>query len=571
MGSADGTDTCRDGQPRPARPVFRAHAGPERGVGTLLTRRRRRSSGTEPRRTGVIQGAPAPVSPVEVPSVSHVHVAIVGTGFGGVGAAVRLLQEGERSLAVFERSGGVGGVWRANRYPGAACDVQSHLYEFSFAPNPGWSRRFSPQPEIEAYLAGVAERFGVLPYVRFGHDVLSAAWDEAAALWRIATSRGAYTADVLVAAPGALAAPRLPDIPGLDTFAGRTVHTSRWPEGLDLAGRRVAVVGTGASAIQVVPAIQPTVEHLTVFQRTAPWVMPRYDRALAAVTRRALRRAPAVQRGLRAGLYGLRETYGLTLRHPALAAQVERVARFHLRRQVRDADLRHRLTPDYRFGCKRVLLSDTYYPALTRPNVTVVDGAAAEVRPGGVVGPDGREHAADVLVFATGFYVTSLPFARRVAGRGGQRLSDAWGESPTAHVGTTVAGFPNLFVLQGPNTGLGHSSVILTIEAQVEHVVNALRFLRRSGHAAVEPRPEAQAAFAREVDRLSEGTVWTSGGCASWYLDATGRNAALWPGTVAAFRRRVEPFHPADYRLIPLPGREVRPADDPVAAAAAHA
>ncbi len=483
------------------------------------------------------------------PPPPHVRVAVVGTGFGGLGAAAAMLRDGETSLVVFERAQGVGGVWEANRYPGAACDIQSHLYEFADAPNPEWSRRFATQPEIRAYLAGVARGSGVLPHVRFGHDVTDARWDDQAARWHLATSGGPWTADVLVAAAGALAAPSLPELPGLDTFAGPVVHTSRWPEGLDVAGLRVAVVGTGASAVQVVPALQRAAGHVTVFQRTAPWVMPRMDRRLAPLTRRVLR-APAAHRALRGALYGLRETYGRAMRVRPLAAVGAGIARLHLRRQVPDAGLRRRLTPGYRFGCKRVLISDDYYPALGQPNATLAGGAAS-VRPHSVVDAEGVEHAADVLVFATGFHVHDLPFARRVRGRAGRTLADVWGPSPTAHVGTTVAGFPNLFLIQGPNTSLGHTSVVLTIEAQVAHVVAALRAMCAGGIAAVEPRARAQAAFAAEVDRLGRGTVWTTGGCASWYLDATGRNAALWPGSVGAFRRRVAPFDAAEYHLRP--------------------
>ncbi len=480
---------------------------------------------------------------------SHVRVAIIGSGFAGLGAAIRLKQEGEDDFVVLERADAVGGVWRDNRYPGAACDVQSHLYSLSFAPNPDWSHRFAPQPEIWAYLERCATDFGLRPHLRFGHDVEAAAWDDDALRWRIETSRGALTADVLIAAPGALAEPRLPEIPGLDTFEGRAFHTSRWDESIDLTGARVAVVGTGASAIQVVPAIQPRVERLVLFQRTPPWVMPRNDRRLGACVRRLLARVPGVRRALRRALYTFREGFGIVFRDLRVARLAERVARRHLRRQVPDPTLRAVLTPDYTFGCKRVLLSDDYYPALIQPNVTVVDGGVVEVRPHGVVGPDGVEHAADVIVFGTGFHVTDFPFAHRVRGRDGRCLTDVWGPSPAAHLGTTVAGFPNLFVLSGPNTGLGHNSVILMIEAQIEHLVGALRFMAARGVAAVEPRPEAQTAFLDEVDAMMEGTVWTDGGCRSWYLDATGRNSTLWPGSVRAFRRRVEPFDAGEYHL----------------------
>ena len=480
-------------------------------------------------------------------STPHVRIAIVGTGFGGIGAAVRLMQSGETDLAVFERAGAVGGVWRDNVYPGAACDVRSHLYAFSFAPNPDWAHQYARQPEIRAYLGRVADRFGVTPRIRFRHDVRAARWDAGAARWHLDTSGGAYTADVLVAAPGALAAPRIPAIPGLDTFAGHAMHTARWDPGVVIDGRRVAVVGTGASAIQVIPAVQPRVAHLTVFQRTPAWVIPRRDAPIGEAARRRFRRRPGVQRALRRALFGYHETSGLPFRTPALTRPVEALARWRMHAQISDPALRRRLTPDFRLGCKRILLSDDYYPALARPNVTVT-GALDRVDGGALVDADGVRHRADVLVLATGFHVTDLPFAQRVAGRGGRRLADVWGDSPTAHLGTTVAGFPNFFLLQGPNTGLGHSSVVLMAEAQIEHVVAAVGAMRRHGLASVEPTAEAQQAWTDDVDARSRGTVWTSG-CGSWYLDATGRNSALWPGSVPAFRRRVEPFDPAEYVL----------------------
>ena len=493
-----------------------------------------------------------PASPA--PETPHVHVAIIGTGFGGLAAALHLLRDGVESLVLFERADAVGGVWRDNVYPGAACDVESHLYTLRAAPNAHWSRRFSGQAEIQAYLEDVVDAHGVRPHIRFRHDVASAVWDDGAARWRLATSGGDYTADVLVSASGALAEPRFPDLPGIDRFEGALVHTSRWDARVETQGRRVAVVGTGASAIQLVPAIQPRVAHLTLFQRTPAYVIPRLDAAHG----RVLHGRPWLHATARAVLYGRHEVLGLAFRHRPLAAVAERLPQWHLARQVADPDLRARLAADYRFGCKRILLSDTYFPALTQPNVTVT-GAAVRLTPHGVVDAAGAEHPVDVVVFATGFHVHDLPIASRITGRTGRTLAATWGGSPQAHVGTTVAGFPNLFILQGPNTGLGHSSVVLMIEAQVEHIANALRYMARARVTAVEPRPEAQAAFVADVDRMSEKTVWMTG-CQSWYLDGTGRNAAVWPGSVGAFRRRVAPFRPGEYAL--------RPASETVPAAA---
>ena len=475
--------------------------------------------------------------------VPHAHVAVIGTGFGGLGVAVRLLGAGLHDLVLFERAESVGGVWRDNTYPGAACDCESHLYALRDAPNAAWSRRFARQPEIRAYLETVATAHGVRPYIRFRHDVTAAVWDDRAALWRIATSGGDWTARVLVSASGALAEPRIPALPGLSAFAGPVVHTARWDPDVALAGRRVAVVGTGASAVQVVPEIQPLAAHLTLFQRTPAHVIPRLDWAHGA----ALRRVPGLRALVRAALYAQHEAIGLLYRVRPLATLAERLARWHLARQIAAPELRRRLTPPDRFGCKRVLLSDRFYPALAQPNVTVA-GAAASVRPHAVVDAAGVEHAADVLVLATGFRVLDLPIADRITGRAGRTLAEAWAGAPQAHVGTTVAGFPNLFLIQGPNAGLGHSSVVLTIEAQADHVVGAIHAMARARAIAVEPRADAQAAFVADVDRQSAASVWASG-CRSWYLDAAGRNAALWPGSVGAFRRRVAPFRLAEYHV----------------------
>lgn len=490
---------------------------------------------------------------------SHSRVAIIGAGFGGLGTAIRLGARGIHDFVIFERADDVGGVWRDNRYPGCACDVQSHLYSFSFAPNPRWSRRFSPQQEIWAYLRRCAAEFGVLPHIRFGHEVQQAVWDDGAARWRLRTTGGEYSADVLVAAPGALSEPRIPDLPGLGDFAGAVLHSARWDERIRLEGQRVAVVGTGASAIQIVPAIQPIVGELVLYQRSAPWITPRRDRPIGPLLRGVLERVPRLRRSLRGGLYGFRELFGFGFRHVWANRLLERVALAHLARQVADPALRARLTPAYRIGCKRILVSDDFYPAVAQPNVTLVHQAVVAVHPQAVVAADGTERPADVLILATGFHVTDFPFASRIVGRAGRSLGSVWGSSPMAHVGTTVAGFPNLFVLQGPNTGLGHSSVLLMMEAQIEHVLGALAHMESRGLAAVEPTFEAQAAFVAAVDRDMARTVWVTGGCRSWYLDETGRNAALWPGSIRSFRRRVAPFHPEEYHRRPAVARAPAP------------
>ncbi|MDB4937516.1 MAG: 4-hydroxyacetophenone monooxygenase [Labilithrix sp.] len=481
------------------------------------------------------------------PKTKHVLVAIAGSGFGGLGTAIRLKQSGVDDFVVLERASDVGGVWRDNTYPGCACDVESHLYSFSFARNPEWTRSFSPAAEIHAYLRSCAERFGIVPHLRLGHEIESATWDDDAQRWRLETSQGPITADFFVAAVGALSDPSIPSLPGLDSFAGTTFHSARWDHGHDLAGKRVAVIGTGASAIQFVPAIQPKVSALKVFQRTAPWIVPRRDRALGERQRNILRRSNAAQWMKRAGIYALRELMAVAFFDTNVAKLTQRLAMKHLERSVPDPALRAKLTPSYTMGCKRILLSDDYLPAIAKPNVDVVTDAIAEIRPEGVLTKDGTLHEVDTIIFGTGFQVQKYPFAERVRGKRGDTLAETWKGGMTAHLGTTVAGYPNLFLLQGPNTGLGHTSVITMIESQIEHIVNAVRYLRTRALATVEPRVEAQAAFVAGVDAKMKGTVWTSGGCASWYLDARGRNSTLWPGFTFTFKRRVERFDPSEY------------------------
>lgn len=493
---------------------------------------------------------------MHTPLPMHVRIAIAGTGFAGLAAAVRLMEDGERDLVLLERSGDVGGTWRDNSYPGCACDVPSHLYSLSFAPNPGWSRAFSPQEEIHRYLQGVARDHGVLPHVRFDTTLLHAAWDDERQRWAIETSRGTFTADILISGVGGLSEPAIPALPGLDTFAGATFHSATWDHDHELRGSRVAVIGTGASAIQFIPEIVQDVERLTLLQRTPPWVLPRRDRAISPWEQRLFRRVPLAQKAMRAAIYAGRELFALPLLHPRLARRTQEMAVANIHRSVSDPELRAKLTPDYTIGCKRILLSNRYYRALARDNVDVVTTGIREVRPHGVVTDDGVEHPCDTIIFGTGFQVTDQPVAHQIVGSAGRTLHEAWAGSPTAHLGTTVAGFPNLFMLLGPNTGLGHTSITIMIEAQVEYVRQALRHMRTARVATIEPRPAAQAAWNAEVDRRGRGTVWTAGGCASWYLDETGRNSTLWPAFTFTYRRRVARFDAADYTLTgPRPRR----------------
>jgi cation diffusion facilitator CzcD-associated flavoprotein CzcO len=480
---------------------------------------------------------------------ARVAVAVIGSGFAGIGMAVRLKEMGIEDFVVLERAGDVGGTWRDNTYPGCQCDVPSHLYSLSFAPNPAWSRTFSLQPEIHAYLRRCAEDFGVLPHIRFGHEVTAAEWDEAAGRWRIATPHGQLEAGVIVSGVGALSEPAVPRLPGLERFEGAAFHSARWDHEHDLAGERVAVVGTGASAIQFVPRIQPQVARLVVFQRTAPWVMPHPDRPLSARERRVYGALPWAQRLMRDGIYWARESFVVAFMNPRLMRAAERVAARHLAKQVRDPELRRRLTPRYRMGCKRVLLSNEYFPALQQPNVEVVTDAIAEIREHSVVTAGGTEHEVDAIVFGTGFHVTDMPFAERVRGRDGRTLAEVWRGSMQAHNGTTIAGFPNLFMLLGPNTGLGHNSVVFMIEAQIAYVAGALRALADRGATVAEVRREAQDASNAAIQERLQGSVWNSGGCASWYLDEHGRNSTIWPGFTWPFKRRTLRFDAESYDL----------------------
>src|SRR4051795_744091 len=431
-----------------------------------------------------------------------VSIAIVGAGFSGLGLALRLREEGIEDFTVLERGEGVGGTWHFNTYPGCACDVPSHLYSFSFAPNPDWSRTYSRQPEIRAYLERVAEP--VMANVRLNCEVQGAAFSGAS--WAIETSQGPVNAKVLVSGTGPLVEPRLPDFPGLESFAGPAFHSARWDHEADLKGKRVASIGTGASAIQYVPAIAPDVEQIYVIQRTPPWVMPHSARPISKWERRLFRALPAAQRAVRGGIYATRELMVLGfVKQPKGMKLLEKVGRRHMASALADPELIAKVTPDYTIGCKRILPSNDWYPALARDNVELVTGGIAEIRPHSVVAADGSEREVDAIAFGTGFHVVDMPVAKMVHGRDGRALEDVWDGSPNAHLGCTVAGFPNLFILLGPNTGLGHSSMVYMIESQVAYVVDALRALRRNGHRTVEVRPDVQERYNRDVQRRMKG------------------------------------------------------------------
>ncbi|MDX3226127.1 NAD(P)/FAD-dependent oxidoreductase [Streptomyces sp. ME19-01-6] len=488
----------------------------------------------------------------------HVRVAVIGAGFGGLGAAVRLRRAGISDFVVLERAGAVGGTWRDNTYPGCACDVPSHLYSFSFAPNPEWPRNFSGQPHIRAYLERVTDTFGLRPHLRLDTEVRALRWDSSALHWEIDTASGPLTADVVVSATGPLSDPKIPDIPGLAGFPGQVFHSSRWDHGYDLRGKRVAVIGTGASAIQIVPAIHREVDRLTLFQRTPPWVLPRMDRPISAAEHWLHTRIPATRALRRAVLWGVRELQtGSFTKRPDTLRVVERLAVRHMRRAIEDPTLRARLTPDYRIGCKRVLLSGDYYPALAQPHVEVVASGLKEVRGSTLVAADGTEAEADAIIFGTGFHVTDMPIARRVTGAYGTTLAEEWRDGMEALRGTSAAGFPNFLTIIGPNTGLGTSSMILIIEAQLAYLVDFMRQLRvLGGKVALDARPSAVRAWTDRVQERLSRTVWNVGGCDSWYL-RDGRNTTVWPGTTTEFRRVTRRVDVTEYRVLRPAVRDV--------------
>jgi cation diffusion facilitator CzcD-associated flavoprotein CzcO len=474
-------------------------------------------------------------------------IAVVGGGFGGIGAAVMLRRAGYEDVTVFERSERIGGVWHHNTYPGAACDVPSHFYEFSFAPNPRWSRRYAPRAEIQAYMEDVARSHGVLDRVRTGTEVQDARWD--GGRWALQTSGGAHEADVLIAACGQLSVPKVPPIPGLDDFAGPAFHTAQWRHDVDLGGKRVAVIGTGCSAIQVVPAIQPTVEHVDVYQRSPGWTIPRLDFAYSERAKRLFERFPALQRLDRAAIFAFLElgTAGMT-RHRWLLPPFRAAGRRQITKAIADEELRRKVMPRDEIGCKRIMLTDDWYPTLAKPNVDVVTDPIAGITPAGVRTADGSERKADVLVLATGFDSHAFVAPMRIAGDGGRTLEEEWAGVPRAYLGLTVPGFPNLFLLYGPNTNGGAGSVIYTIEAGMEHVLEALGELARTGARRIEVRRDAAAAFDRELRAALAGTVWHSG-CINWYLDADGNDPNQWPWLWSEYRRRAARIAPDVYEL----------------------
>jgi cation diffusion facilitator CzcD-associated flavoprotein CzcO len=478
-------------------------------------------------------------------------ILMIGTGFGGLAMAIKLRQAGFTDLMIIEKAGDVGGTWRDNTYPGCACDVPSHLYSLSFAPKPDWSRMYPQQPELLAYTRAVVDEHDLRPIIRFNTAMQIAAWDEDAAIWRVETSTGSITARVLISGMGGLHIPSLPKLPGIQNFQGKLFHSAQWDHGYDLAGKNVAVIGTGASAIQFIPQIAPKVARLEVFQRTPAWVIPKPDRPFSGAER-SLFEIPPYRQAFRKYLFMIHELRVLAFLGNKRALKLGgQLGVRHLQRQVADPALRARLTPNYRIGCKRIMLSNDYYPALQLPNVNVITDRIAEIRPHSIVDAGGVEREVDAIILGTGFEVTTAYKHTRITGIGGQELGSLWDRTGMqAYNGIAVAGFPNYFMLLGPHTALGHNSVVIMIEAQVNYIVDALKKLRRVGAAALNVDQHAQDKFIAGLEARLAGTVWQAGGCDSWYKDDHGKVTTIWPGSAASYQRAVKTANLQDYFVL---------------------
>lgn len=478
--------------------------------------------------------------------MSDHEVIVIGAGISGIGAAIHLKGIGVEDFVVLERADSLGGTWRANTYPGCACDVPSGLYSYSFAPNPDWTRLFAGQPEIRDYIDGVADDHDVRRHVRFGVEMAAARWT--GERWELETSAGPMTARFVLAAAGPWNQPLTPDLPGLEEFPGEVFHSAEWNHDYDLKGKRVAVVGTGASAVQFVPAIVDQVAALELYQRTAQWVLPKPDHHVPQLERTFLRRVPGAIAALRGIEYAIMEALGLGFRNPWILRLVQRLGTAQLRLQVRDKALRRKLTPDYTLGCKRLLMSNTYYPALTRPNVTVHANAVSRIEGGTVIGADGARTEVDAIILGTGFHILDMPIADKVFDAAGLSLADHWRGSPQAYLGSAVTGFPNAFILLGPALGTGHTSAFMILEAQLAYVSAAISHARRLH--SIEVRADVQAAFNAEVQEALGSTVYNAGGCESYFFDVNGRNSFNWPWSSGAMRDRLV-FDPAAYTVRP--------------------
>lgn len=478
-------------------------------------------------------------------------VLIVGAGFGGIAAAIELRRHGVRDVTILERAPDLGGTWFNNTYPGSACDVPSHLYSYSYAQRRDWSRLCSPQDEILEYLHDVAKRFGVDELVETGVEVSDCAWDDEARRWTVTSSDGrTWEGDAIVLATGQLHQPSFPRLDGIETFEGHAFHSAGWDHDYDFTGKRVAVIGTGASAVQFVPEIAPEVAKLVVFQRTGNWFMPRKTHDYGPVFRALNRWMPGFQRARRRYMYLYTEALTLMIRHPRTLGRYGRLNSWlHMRRQLKDPAVREKVWPDYTFGCKRILFSSDFLPALQLPNVELVADAVTGVTADAVVTADGTRHEVDCIIYATGFRTNDFMFPMEVSGAGGRSLREAWSGGAHAHYGMTVPGFPSMFVMYGPNTNTSGGSIIVYLEAQAAYIRQAIQRVRDLRVAAIDVKPEVEAASDREVQARFAGTAWMD--CDSWYRNVDGRIIANWPGYMREYEERTRKLDPGDYTLVP--------------------
>ena len=470
--------------------------------------------------------------------IKDVKTLIIGAGFAGLGMAIRLKRRGDNDFHILERAHDVGGTWRDNTYPGAACDVPSHLYCFSFRPNPNWSRVFSPGYEIQAYMQNAAKEEGILPHIDFNTNMDKAQWDEEQGRWLISTHKGVYRSQFLITGTGHLADEAFPKIDGLDTFTGAKFHSARWDHSISLENKRIGVVGTGASAIQIVPEMAKIASQLVVFQRTPAYIIPRFERDYTEGEKRMFARCPETLEDLRSELFWVQEnTFAQRRAVPQFLNMGKQMALKHLENQVKDKELRDKLTPKYEPGCKRVLISNTFYPALQQPNVTLETSALTSTHGNIAKAASGAEYELDALIFATGFEATEPPYANLVYGKKGISLSEHWSQGMQAFDSVSVAGFPNLFSINGPNTSLGHNSIVYIIEAQIDYILGAFDKMDNIGASVIEPTRDAEDAYVDMIQKNAQGTVWIDGGCNSWYVDSrSGRLTLIWPDFGFAFR-----------------------------------
>jgi len=483
--------------------------------------------------------------------MSDPRIVIIGAGFGGIAAAIELQAHGFDDITIVDRAEGPGGTWFYNDYPGAACDVPSHLYSYSFAQRLDWTRLCSPQAEILDYIRGVVRDFGLERRLELAVEVTSIRWDDDGHRWRTTAADGrTWDSEGVIVATGQLHRESYPPIPGIESFEGHSFHSSSWDHDYEMSGRRVAVVGTGASAVQFVPEIASEVGELVVFQRTGNWFMPRKNRRYPGPVRALIARAPGLQAMRRRLLFDRLESLTMMIRHPRSLGRLGRLqSELFMRRQVRDPELRERIWPDYPFGCKRVLFSSQFLPALQRENVELVTDRIEAIEPAGIRTDDGRLHEVDCIIWGTGFRTNDFMFPMEIDGVAGRSLAAEWEGGAHAHLGMAVPGFPSLFLMYGPNTNTSGGSIIFYLEAQAAYIRQALQRVREAGAAAISVKPEVEARSDAEVQARFAGTAWTE--CDSWYRTEGGRIVANWPGYMREYAELTAELDPAEYDLTP--------------------